>query len=108
MNRQITDLLVEPKPWRSMPAPRIEIFQKPEPKQEPEEPKQSKHYEKAERAERREMVLREMRIVPEQSSEQIAKKLGLPRGTILHDIWYLRDTIPELRNFGRKKSNRKN
>jgi hypothetical protein len=104
--RQITDLLQEKKPWTSMPPPRLEIFTG-DKLAEPAPPMQKilkSQVTRYSQAQRRKMVLELMYQYPD--SYTIAKKLGLPRGTVWHDILYLRKHIPELKNFARKPSNR--
>ena len=56
-----------------------------------------------ERVERRRAVLRIMRQNPSFNSKQIAKRLGLPRGTIWHDIMKIRKVNPDVNDKCRKK-----
>lgn len=52
--------------------------------------------------ERRREVIKLMRQTPELTSKEIAKKLGESRGTVWHDILYIRTVIPELASWGIK------
>jgi hypothetical protein len=109
---QITDLLLEEKPWVNFPPPRLEIFTGEKVNAAPlmlppkliKAPKKVSKTSYIARVERRRNVMRLMRKYSD--SYEIAERMGLPRGTVWHDILYIRSHVEEFKNYARKPSNR--